>query len=121
MKKLLLSASIVLGALGGSTAFASTGAVMSTDQIVKLCSAKNDATAQNFCNGYAQGVYDMYVASRHPKHNPAFLCFPNPGPSRQKAIDDYLAWAAKNPQFGASTAADSMMRYLAGAYPCKKK
>ncbi|MCD8494274.1 MAG: hypothetical protein LRY23_00325 [Burkholderiaceae bacterium] len=105
-----------VGGLGVSHA-----ANVSTSEMVTICQDTGNAAAQNFCNGYAQGVYDMYVSGIHPTKNPPYVCFPNPGPKREDAIKGYVAWASKATEYSRLPAADTMMRYLATTYPCKKK
>ena len=115
MKKYLLAVGLSLCAVGSASA-AANAPYMSTEQMVKAC----QSGAMAFCDGYAQGVYDMYLASRHPSKNPPFLCMPSPGPSRASVIKGFVAWAGQNPQYAQLPAADSMMRYMAGVFPCKK-
>jgi len=117
MKKLLLASGAslftMIGGLGAAHA-----APVSTSEMVTVCSDKGNKTAQNFCNGYAQGVYDMYVSDIHPTTNPAYVCFPNPGPTRADVIKGYIAWATMATEYAKLPAADTMMRYLATTYPC---
>jgi len=119
MKKLVLATG-VCALMGGAALSGVAGAVTTTEALAAMCKDKSNVAEQNFCHGYSQGVYDKYVASLHPKRNPAYICFPNPGPNRQTAIDGFVTWSAANPKLGKVAAADSLMRYLAVAYPCKK-
>lgn len=119
MKKQLLAIGLSLCAMSAASAATETRFV-STEQLAKACGKSASADSQSFCNGYAQGVYDMYVASRHPTKNPPFLCFPKPGPTRASVIEGYVAWAGRNPQYAKTSAADSLMRYVGGVFPCKK-
>lgn len=119
MKKLLLASGVTIFALAGGMGTAHAVNI-STADLVSICKDKGNAASQQFCNGYAQGVYDMYVSSIHPTKNPAYVCFPNPGPSREAVIDGYVSWASKVTEFNRLPAADSMMRYLATTYACKK-
>lgn len=118
MKKFLAAAGVsVFGLAGG---LGSAHAInVNTQEMISICQDRAES-AQNFCNGYAQGVYDMYVSNVHPTRNPAFICFPNPGPSRAEVIKGFIAWASGQPQFNGLPAADTMMRYLGTTYPCKK-
>ena len=120
MKKFILASGVSLLTIAGGLGAAQAASV-STSEMVTICNDTGNISSQNFCNGYAQGVYDMYVASIHPKKNPAYVCFSEPGPSREAAIKGYVAWASKATQYGKLPAADTMMRYLATTYPCKKK
>jgi hypothetical protein len=119
MKSLIVATAAVVGALGLTLAPSAQAKNYSTAEIVKICNDKSSASAQNFCNGYAQGVYDFYVSSLHPKANPPYICIPKDGPTRQNVINSWLGWAENFPQYAQLPAADSMVRYLAGTFPCK--
>jgi hypothetical protein len=120
MKKLLMASGLSLLAAGASFATPANSEVVSTGALVSMCKNKASVAEQNFCHGFSQGVYDMYLVSRHPKRAPGFVCFPNPGPTRNVVIDAFVGWADNNPQYAKASAADTIMRYLAGTYPCKK-
>jgi hypothetical protein len=120
MKKFLIASGISLLALGSAAATPAGASSVTTESLVAMCKNKSNVAEQNFCHGYGQGVYDLYLANRHPKKNPPFVCIPNPGPTRQVVIDSFVDWAANNAQYAKASAADTLMRYLAGTYPCKK-
>lgn len=120
MKILLLASSLSLLAMSATFATPANSEVIATGALVSMCKNTANVAEQNFCHGYSQGVYDMYLASLHPKKNPAYVCFSNPGPSRNDVVGAFVGWAEKNAQFSKMPAADSIMRYLAGTYPCKK-
>lgn len=117
MKKLLLASGASLFTMIGGLGTAHASPV-TTSEMVTVCSDTSNNTAQNFCNGYAQGVYDMYVSDIHPTQNPAYVCFPNPGPTRADVIKGYVTWATTATEYAKLPAADTMMRYLATTYPC---
>lgn len=119
MKKLLLASSVTLLTMAGGLGTAHAINV-STADMVTICQETSSPASQSFCDGYAQGVYDMYVSAIHPTKNPAYVCFPNPGPSRADVIKGYVAWASKASEYSRLPAADTLMRYLATTYPCKK-
>lgn len=118
MKKTIVAVSLAVLA-GGAAHAQNTPAITTTQTMVSMCKNTGSSADQNFCHGFAQGVYETYVVSRHPRQNPEFICFKDPKPSRKQALDGFIAWTAKNPQFADKSAADTMLRYLAGAYPCK--
>jgi len=73
-EKLLVATCIVLA--GSANAMAQTAAKSSsaipkahtsTEAFVQMCTNKADGAAQNFCNGFGQGVYETYLMTRHPK------------------------------------------------------
>jgi len=119
MKKLLLASSVTLLTMAGGLGTAHAVNVTTTE-MVTICQNTSSAASQSFCDGYAQGVYDMYVSGIHPTANPAYVCFSKPGPSRASVIKGYIDWAAEATEYGRFPAADTLMRYLATTYPCKK-
>ena len=120
MNKRVLASSLSLLAAGFIFASPAKSEIVTTDALVKMCQTKGSIADQNFCHGFSQGVHDTYVMSRHPEKNPPFVCFPDPGPTRATVIDNFVAWAQNNPQFTNVSAADTIMRYLAGTYACTK-
>lgn len=95
-------------------------AATTTQEYVALCGKKSDVSAQNFCHGFGQGVYETYLITRHPKRAPAFICAEKSNNTRQDYIDGFMKWSASNPKFNQLSAADTILRYLAETLPCKK-
>ena len=126
MKKILIATCIVLAgttsaiAQSNKQAAAVPRAQTSTEAFVQMCINKTDVAAQNFCNGFGQGVYETYLISRHPKKSPAFICAQNAGLTRQEQIDAFVKWSAANPKYNQLSAADTILRYLGETHPCKK-
>jgi len=118
MKTALIAAS--LAALAMSTVNAqTTPTVVTTKALVSACQNSASTADQAFCHGFAQGVFDTYSMSRHPSRNPEFICFKDQSPSRKQTMTDFLAWTEKHPQYADRSAADTLLRYLASAFPCK--
>ena len=95
-------------------------AATSTQEFVTLCSKTGDVSAQNFCHGFGQGVYETYLITRHPKKAPAFICAEKSKNTRQDYINGFMKWSASNPKFNQMSAADTILRYLGETFPCKK-
>lgn len=97
--------------------------VRNAGDLVALCSATPEdqdyLQAIHFCQGFAVGAYQYYreIAASSPAHR--FICLPDPPPSRDQAIADFVAWARQHPQFLDHTAVDTLFRYLGETYPCK--
>ena len=85
-----------------------------------MCANKSDGAAQNFCNGFGQGVYETYLMTRHPKKARAFICMDDVSLTRQEHIDAFIKWTMVNPKYNQLSAADTILRYLGETYPCKK-
>jgi len=95
-------------------------AATSTQELVAMCTKTTDVSAQNFCHGFSQGVYETYLVTRHPKRAPAFICADKSTLTRQDYINGFVKWSASNPKFNQLSAADTILRYLAETLPCKK-
>ncbi len=91
-----------------------------TQDFVAMCSKTNDVSAQSFCHGFGQGVFETYLITRHPKKAPAFICTAQSKNTRQDYINGFAKWSAANPKFNQMSAADTILRYLAETWPCKK-
>lgn len=123
MKNMLILAAataVSMSALAAPAAPQGTNRVMSQGDIVSLCKQKENAELTGFCNGFGQGVYDSYLVTRHPKKAPSNICVKQPAPQRQQVLDEYIAWAEKNPQHNDKPAAESALRFLAHRFPCAK-
>lgn len=99
--------------------------VRSTQDIVDLCKAGEKdplyTAAVNFCQGYLVGAYDYYRASvAGPKKKP-FVCPPEPAPSRNEAIQEFVKWAQANPQYMKDPAVETQFRFLVEKWPCPTK
>ena len=90
-----------------------------TQEYVAMCAKTTDVSAQNFCHGFGQGVYETYLITRHPKKAPPFICGENSKSTRQDYINGFIKWSASNPKFNQMSAADTILRYLAETLPCK--
>jgi len=75
MKNLLLASGLSLLVASATFAAPANSEIIATGAIVGMCKNKANAAEQNFCHGYSQGVYDMYLASRHPKKKPSLHLF----------------------------------------------
>ena len=96
--------------------------VRTTAELVRVCSAQpsepDQATAIAFCHGVLAGAYGYYAAV-----TPAadwFVCLPDPAPTRSKVANDFVAWAKAHPQFMEQGAIDTLFRYGAETFPCRK-
>jgi hypothetical protein len=90
--------------------------------LVKVCSVDAadpaHANAMGFCHGVLVGAvryYDSAVTG-----SKRFVCAPNPTPTRAKVMNDFVAWSSTHPAYMKEGAVDTLFRYLAEAYPCKK-
>lgn len=114
MKKLLITAAL---AFGMATSMQAANAT-TTDELLQYC--KGDSGATVTCQIYGQAVYDTYLATRNPKSAPSKICVTQPAPSRAQVVSEYVAWANANPANGPKSAAETMLKFLEGVFPCTK-
>ncbi|AKH37997.1 hypothetical protein BCL69_100834 [Nitrosomonas communis] len=90
--------------------------------IIELCTASPAdplyKEAIHFCHGYLVGVYqyqqDFYS---NPGLSP-LVCPPDPKPSRNQAIANYVEWMKAHPEYLKERAVDTVMKYLIEKFPC---
>ena len=118
MKKLILS-SLTIALTAGllPSAFAKDKA-MSTEDLLTYCSGA--ATDFVTCEIYGQAVYDTYLVYSQHKKSPQFICVKQPAPTRKEVIQEYVSWAKANTKYAQDAAADSILRFLGGRFPCPK-
>lgn len=117
MKKILLTsiaATMAFGFMQGAQA----ENAMSTAELLTYC--KGDDNANVTCEIYGQAVYDTYVVYKQHKKGPKFICVKQPAPTRKEVIKEYVTWADANPSFAEQPAADTILRFLGGRFPCSK-
>lgn len=97
--------------------------VDTTEQLLNLCSATPDdpfyTHAMNFCHGYLVGAYDYYEAAHAIGKGPKMVCFPDPPPSRNDAINMFVEWAKAHPQYWQKKPVNTEFRFLTEKYPCE--
>jgi len=114
MKKFLIAATLAFGmATSMQVANATT-----TDELLQYC--KGDGSTNVTCQIYGQAVYDTYLATRNAKTAPSKICVKQPAPTRIQVVDEYIAWANANPANGSKPAAETMLKFLEGVFPCGK-
>ena len=96
--------------------------VETTRDLVTLCSVTdkdlNASEAIHFCHGFVIGAYHYYVASTAPPGVRDFVCLPEPKPSRNQAIAEFVVWVQDNPQYLDKEAVNTLFRYLEKKFPC---
>ncbi len=97
--------------------------VATTRDLVQLCEATpNDPTgiaALHFCHGFAVGAYQYHQIVAAAEKKPPLFCEPNPRPTRNAIIADFVSWANQNPKAMDTPPVEGMFRYLAQRYPCR--
>jgi hypothetical protein len=110
--------------------FASAGAVTekdflaeTTEQFLNLCTVSPDdpyfREAIGFCHGFLVGAYDYYEAAHTGAGGPKLVCFPEPPPSRNDAVNMFVEWVQAHPQYWQKKPVDTEFRFLTEKWPCK--
>jgi hypothetical protein len=90
--------------------------------LVELCTATPDnaigTAAVNFCEGFAQGAILVEMQNMAAFRGPKLFCMPNPPPSRNGALSEFVNWARASPDRMAATSTDGLFRFLSERYPC---
>ena len=93
-----------------------------TADLVELCTATQDNTigtaAVHFCEGFAQGAVLVEMQNMAGFRGAKLFCMPNPPPSRNQALSDFVSWARASPDRMATTSTDGLFRFLSERYPC---
>lgn len=94
-----------------------------TNDIIELCSVQADdplyTAAVHFCHGYLVGAYQYQEALHSGPGRTPLVCPPDPKPSRNQAIAEFIAWAKSHPEYGRERAVNTMFKYLIERWPCK--
>lgn len=98
-----------------------------TADLVELCSASETdplrVAAIHFCEGYMVGA-GQYHQAEHPAaqaaSDPPLYCMPNPAPSRDEIVRMFVAWARSHPQYMNERPIDSLLRFAAMTWPCRR-
>jgi hypothetical protein len=94
----------------------------STAELVRICSTPasepDHDVAVAFCHGILAGAYGFYVSATPVSER--FVCAPEPSPTRSQVAQGFVAWAKKNPQYMNDGGIDTLFRYAAQTYPCKR-
>jgi hypothetical protein len=72
-----------------------------TADLVNLCSAAPDnaigTAAVNFCEGFAQGAVLVEMQNMAAFRGPKLFCMPNPPPTCNEALSEFVQWARASP------------------------
>ncbi len=95
--------------------------VRTTGDLVSLCASQPTdrlyTAAQNFCHGYAVGVYQTIEAQQSALQTRLF-CPPAQMPTRNEAIARFVTWAQASPARLDTAPPEGIAAYLAERLPC---
>jgi hypothetical protein len=100
-------------------------AARTTGDIVELCDPQSDSAlanaAVNFCSGFAQGAVSVEMAHDAGSRSMKLFCLPDPPPTRNEAIKEFVQWARAAPDRMGAPAVDGLIGFLGERYPCPKQ
>ena len=100
-----------------------TIAIETTKDLADTCQVAEGAPgaseALNFCYGYIIGAGQTYLEMVAAKVIKPIACA-NPTPNIETIRENFLSWAAANPQHGGEKALDGLWRSAAAKWPCPK-
>jgi len=125
-----ISAIVVLSALAlpasaRSAPSEQTFVVRTTGDLADLCADTSASdplmtAAQNFCQGFVVGTYQVLLQVDAGRAKPAF-CVPTPPPTRTEAVAAFVQWAKANPSETARPPVDGVFEFLTQRFPCPAK
>ena len=90
--------------------------------LAALCSAAPDDPYQqqalHFCHGFVVGAYHYHLKSTGGPEGSGFVCMPDPAPSRDQAIGEFVAWLDSHPVQKSEDAVDALFKWAAERFPC---
>ncbi len=95
-----------------------------TQNLLNLCTASPQdgqyREAIHFCQGYLVGAYQYYAAASANNPQLQIVCFPEPKPSRNEAIDLFIGWIKTHPEYMNEVPVETEFRFLSEKWPCNK-
>ena len=96
--------------------------VGSAGDLAALCSVAPDDPLQpqalHFCHGFVVGAYHYHLKSTGGPAGSGFVCPPDPAPSRDQVIGEFVAWLGDHPAERAEDAVDALFKWAAQRFPC---
>jgi hypothetical protein len=98
--------------------------VMSTQDIIDLCTVSPGdpfyEEAINFCHGFLVGAYHYHEAQAKGPEGRRLVCPPDPPPSRNETINEFIKWALDHPEYMGEEAVETEFRFLMQKWPCNR-
>lgn len=118
MKRVLVGLAMLTSLFVSAQEQSDAPKAISTDSLVTTCGDKN-SSGRVTCSIYLQGVYDYYLVTRSSRNEPEYICVNQPAPPREQIVDEFVMWARSKPESGNKPAANEILQFLAGRFPCK--
>jgi hypothetical protein len=98
--------------------------VRNVQDLIDLCTTPRDdplnVAAVHFCTGYLVGAYHYHESMHSGPDSQPLVCPPDPKPTRQQAIAEFVSWAQAHPEYNNERPVDVMFRFMTQKWPCKK-
>jgi hypothetical protein len=118
------AALLVIGPTAGHAVTEADFTARTTGDIVALCDPQSDGAlanaAVNFCSGFAQGAVSLEMEHDAGSRSMKLFCLPDPAPTRNDALGEFVKWARASPERMNASAVDGLIRFLGERYPCPK-
>jgi len=72
------------------------------------------------CHGFGQGAWQYHLASTAANPAHAYVCIPEPRPTRDQVTAQLVVWGRAHPQYAADPAVEVLFRFFAERFPCKR-
>lgn len=96
--------------------------VKTTRNLINLCTTASDeplfAQAINFCHGFLVGAYHYHAVQASGPDGLKLVCPPDPPPSRNETIAQFVEWAQDHPEYMDEAAVETEFRFLMETWPC---
>jgi hypothetical protein len=121
-KRIAAAAVVLLAPWTGHAATEANFGARTTGDLVELCAATPDnaigTAAVNFCEGFVQGAVLVEMENMAAFRGPKLFCLPNPPPSRNQVLSEFVNWARASPDRMSASSTDGLFRFLSERYPC---
>ena len=96
--------------------------IRSAQDLVDLCAVKSTdslySPAIHFCEGFVSGAWQYHQAQANGPRGIRLGCPPDPPPTRDQAVADFVAWSGTHAQYMTDPAVEAFFRFLIEKYPC---
>lgn len=91
--------------------------------LAALCQTPNNdplyGPAIHFCQGFMVGAHRYYLTTVKVPEAKPFVCLPDPPPSRDEIVSQFVGWMKDHQQNNGDEAVDVLFRFGSERYPCK--
>jgi len=97
--------------------------VRNAGELAVLCAAKppdiHYASKQNFCHGFAQGVFSSELERAKASGGARPFCVTPGSPSRATTLNDFVKWIDAKPTLKSAPAVATLVKFFGERLPCK--